>query len=634
MEEYNNSSKVLRISNAYKTYDNIKNVIDNFSMAVQKGCIYGLLGPSGCGKTTLLNCIIGIQTLDWGSIDLQVQSLANIGYMPQDICLDHYLTVKETLMHYGALYNMEQKKIESKIQELKNILQLNFLHSFIKDLSGGQCRTVSIAVSLLHDPQLIILDEPTVGLDVLMIANIWNYFLNLSKKNGKTIIITTHYIHEASQADMRRCHNTQREISKSNNILLYGNSSGMSRSKIKALFKKNWSVLIRDFIHLMFLIVLPIIQIIIVNLSNGTLIENIDIAVDNKEVDFSKCTHTHFNGCIYDNVFNGSLSCSMSDYLRSRHYNIVKVKDEQDGIKAVAKGHVAAFISFSQNYTNELHSLITRSDEFLLESTASVYLEGSYPIKNQMFNEIFKGTKFVLETAINQCDIEGEILQIPMNINEMYGSNIQSFKDEAMAKVLTLLLFYFSSVYSASFMLMSKLNNLLIRPMTAGVTIIDVIFSLFLNHTVANMIQITIMFVLSYMYFENPIEFSANLCLVCVVLKIVSWTGFLYGVMVSGITTNSTEVMFLTFGYIYMQVFVGGILWPTNSQTPLLRFYSENLPITVVGRLINNIFLKSWSFTHPLIMIDFIKSVILLFLHLFGVICVNYLYKNAWIIQK
>ncbi|XP_008188488.1 ABC transporter G family member 23-like [Acyrthosiphon pisum] len=161
-EEFQYDVKVI---NAFKSYGETK-VLNGLNMNVTAGSIYGLLGPSGCGKSTLLQCIMGSMELDSGYIALKAINLKDVGYMPQSLCLESTLTIREIFEYYGTLYNMNKKDIEIKKEELIAFLQLPKLNSLIKDISGGQSRRVSLGVCLLHNPKLIILDEPTVGIDL------------------------------------------------------------------------------------------------------------------------------------------------------------------------------------------------------------------------------------------------------------------------------------------------------------------------------------------------------------------------------------------------------------------------------------------------------------------------------------
>ncbi|XP_012159848.1 ABC transporter G family member 23 isoform X3 [Ceratitis capitata] len=207
-----NAQAAVSVRHAFKTYGSKKNaiqVLNNLMMTVPKGTIYGLLGASGCGKTTLLSCIVGRRRLDSGEIFVLGGKPGTrgsgvpgkrVGYMPQEIALYGEFSIRETMMYFGWIFGMGTKEIMERLQFLLNFLDLPSEKRLVKNLSGGQQRRVSFAVALMHDPELLILDEPTVGVDPLLRQSIWNHLVHITKAGQKTVIITTHYIEEARQA--------------------------------------------------------------------------------------------------------------------------------------------------------------------------------------------------------------------------------------------------------------------------------------------------------------------------------------------------------------------------------------------------------------------------------------------------
>lgn len=123
-----------------------------------------------------------------------------VGYMPQEIALYAEFSIKETMMYFGWIFGMQTSEIIERLHFLLNFLDLPSENRLVKNLSGGQQRRVSFAVALMHDPELLILDEPTVGVDPLLRQSIWNHLVHITKAGQKTVIITTHYIEEARQA--------------------------------------------------------------------------------------------------------------------------------------------------------------------------------------------------------------------------------------------------------------------------------------------------------------------------------------------------------------------------------------------------------------------------------------------------
>ncbi|CAF0811762.1 unnamed protein product [Rotaria sordida] len=210
-----NESEDLAVSviNAWKNYGHwwkSVTVLHNINLHVPTGIIYGLLGPSGCGKTTLLRCIVGRLELNRGEVIVLGKRPGSrghevpgrsVGFMPQETALYKNFSISEMLHHFGRLHNMNRKDILSREEFLISFLDLPSKSKNVSQLSGGQQRRVSLACALLQQPQLLILDEPTVGVDPLLREKIWSHLINISKTSKTTIIITTHYIEEARKAN-------------------------------------------------------------------------------------------------------------------------------------------------------------------------------------------------------------------------------------------------------------------------------------------------------------------------------------------------------------------------------------------------------------------------------------------------
>lgn len=197
------------VKNARKAYGEKAVILNNLNLSVPSNTIYGLLGASGCGKSTLLSCIVGVKKLDSGQITVlggEPGSKSSgipgprVGYMPQDIALVDEFSAINSFHFFGRINGLGSEEIENRFLELKDLLQLPSRDRLIKQMSGGQQRRVSLGVALLHKPELLILDEPTVGLDPLLCENIWNHLVKITKM-GTTVIITTHYIEETKQSN-------------------------------------------------------------------------------------------------------------------------------------------------------------------------------------------------------------------------------------------------------------------------------------------------------------------------------------------------------------------------------------------------------------------------------------------------
>ncbi len=189
-----------------KCYGDFK-AVDDLDLSVKKGEIYGLLGPNGAGKTTAIKVMVGLLKKTAGTaeilnMEIPNKSIApNIGYMPQETAMYIGLTVHQNMEFFGKLFGMSKEQIASKEEELLKFVDLaDWKDELVQNLSGGMKHRVSLACSLIHEPDVLFLDEPTVGVDPKLRMNFWNYF-NKLKENGTTVIITTHYMDEARRCD-------------------------------------------------------------------------------------------------------------------------------------------------------------------------------------------------------------------------------------------------------------------------------------------------------------------------------------------------------------------------------------------------------------------------------------------------
>ncbi len=176
-------------------------------LEVPRGTLVGLLGPNGAGKTTLIRILLGLTARSEGRamvLGAPVPSrevLPRIGYMPQNLAVYTDLKVHQNLELFGRLYALSAQEIAERTAQVLDLVRLGDRRdSRVSELSGGMQRRVSLAAALLRDPELLLLDEPTVGVDPELRAEFWTYFRRLAAR-GKTVVMTTHYMEEARQCD-------------------------------------------------------------------------------------------------------------------------------------------------------------------------------------------------------------------------------------------------------------------------------------------------------------------------------------------------------------------------------------------------------------------------------------------------
>ena len=177
--------------------------LDGLSLTVPRGEVYGLLGPNGSGKTTAIRILVGLESATEGEARALGERVPNrqlstrIGYMPQETALYADMTVRENLELFGNLYGISGERLERRMEELLKLVDLaNWRDAVVHTLSGGMRHRTSLVAAMLHDPELLILDEPTVGVDPELRASFWGYFNDLAARDV-TVLITTHYMDEA-----------------------------------------------------------------------------------------------------------------------------------------------------------------------------------------------------------------------------------------------------------------------------------------------------------------------------------------------------------------------------------------------------------------------------------------------------
>jgi len=199
----------IAVSNLSKVYksssDDAKLALDNISLSIKKGSIFGLLGPNGAGKSTFINILADLAKKTSGKIEvLNIDHENNLidakrlmGIVPQELNIDPFFTPYELLEIQAGLYGI-RKKDRKTIKILQMLALEDKAKAYARTLSGGMRRRLLIAKAMVHDPEILILDEPTAGVDVELRSNLWENIHKLNQ-NGKTIIITTHYLHEAEE---------------------------------------------------------------------------------------------------------------------------------------------------------------------------------------------------------------------------------------------------------------------------------------------------------------------------------------------------------------------------------------------------------------------------------------------------
>ena len=205
MTDYNYSIEANNVNKTFKRKNTAIKALNDFKIKIKKGSIHGLLGPNGAGKSTFINILGSLVRKDTGNIKIcgvdidKNLKLAKfkIGIVPQELNIDPFFTPLELLELQAGLYGIP-KKIRKTEEILNNVGLLDKKNAYARTLSGGMRRRLLVAKALVHSPQMLILDEPTAGVDVELRSSLWKYIRKINKQ-GTSICLTTHYLQEAEE---------------------------------------------------------------------------------------------------------------------------------------------------------------------------------------------------------------------------------------------------------------------------------------------------------------------------------------------------------------------------------------------------------------------------------------------------
>jgi ABC-2 type transport system ATP-binding protein len=199
------SAPALSVRALTKRYDDGFLALEDFDLEIPEGSFFGLLGPNGAGKTTLISAVCNLIRVTAGEIEIfgvdhrRAEARRMIGLAEQDVNLDRFLDVEENLLYHGGYYGMSRAHARRRAAEMMDVFDLRSKAGVrAPQLSGGMRRRLLLARALMHEPRLLILDEPTAGVDFELRLDLWSYIRRLHGE-GTTVLLTTHYLEEAEE---------------------------------------------------------------------------------------------------------------------------------------------------------------------------------------------------------------------------------------------------------------------------------------------------------------------------------------------------------------------------------------------------------------------------------------------------
>ncbi|XP_039286131.1 ABC transporter G family member 23 isoform X1 [Nilaparvata lugens] len=685
--ELNCPQPMVAVNGAFKRYTSKSPILlRGFSMTVPTGAIYGLLGPSGCGKTTLLNCIVGNRRLDSGQVTLGITKRKELGYMPQEVALNEEFTIEETFFFYGKLFDMSRAQVKMRMKELLTFFDLP-TEGFIGELSGGQQRRVSFAVALLHNPQLLILDEPTVGVDPVLCSRIWDALVKMALEEKKTIIITTHYIEEARQCQLiglmrggvllaeeppltlMASHNCntleqvflelsqkQHEASnKSNEDLTESDtdykkmanqhfqppliSSQMwKKSRFSAQLFKNVVWMKRNVPIMMFLLFLPFLLFTIYCSVFGKTPTGLSLGIVSEELgSLADCqansTEQAFNYTDFNCYFDKPLSCLYFEHLKDNDFNLIEYNKLETGQTALERNKVWGLLHFTRNYTI---AVLERID-YGFDTAESVVRDGTVDVRLDMSDHVI-GTSLqrMLLTTYNNfigevyeaCGSIAEAGKIPIKYNEpIYGGSDPLFSYTTLPGYLMSFSFYLPMLFTSGAIMLEKLSGLMERKMIAGMTMLEIVTAHAVVQIFILFCQTGIIFYTAYGIFDNPVE--GDLYLLILLTFINEIAGMCYGFMLSEIHDSDTNCSYAGTGTVLALFMTTGTLWPMEGAHPIMRAAMWVLPVNAAVTSYHSIALRGYSISNPVVYRGFLSTLAWCAFFAIGAILINRVRKGV-----
>ncbi|CAG2103917.1 unnamed protein product, partial [Medioppia subpectinata] len=472
-------------------------ILDRLSAQIPRGKIYALLGANGVGKTTLIRAILGRLKLSSGSIlvfGVRPASLGSdipgpgVGYMPQELALFDEFTIEEILQYYGLLYHMKGSDCKERIVELIQVLNLPEKTRRIDRLSGGQQRRVSIAVTLLHRPKLIILDEPTVGVDSLLRHRMWQYLEDLCKtyeearsastvafmssgtilkESDPNILMAEHQCNTLEEVFLQLVTQTKSINNKSydqntcNTTQLYDNNCNNEKfidlTRVRAMLWKYYILTNRRPLFLFMFYIIPIIALISMQLTVGQSPYNIPVGLYNGDTQPAELSRQYIRSI-------------NAQYLRLNEF-----PNSTRAVQSVREGRNFMAIEFSENFTNAFNARLTdileMSDDDLDNSQIKLYVDMSnIALVLFVFKNIFEAFERFSHSLSHTVGYDLYKYMSPVSIETpIYGRVELDVSNHFAPSIIIVLAQCLPMVLSALQIIYDRKNTSLERMLVAGV---------------------------------------------------------------------------------------------------------------------------------------------------------------------
>ncbi|XP_037048976.1 ABC transporter G family member 20-like [Bradysia coprophila] len=571
--------------------------------------------------------------------------------MPQEVALNGEFTIREVCHYFGRIYGMEKNFIDDRIEKLLKLLDLKNSNQYINTLSGGQQRRASFIVALLHEPSILILDEPTVGVDPVLRASIWQHLRDIVDTYGTTAIITTHYIEEMRQANtigimrngvmmteesparlleinnanmledvvLKYCLKDEvpqiecgPETAETFNPAMYkqdeNTKSSQTRSihRIGALTIKNLIVLMRNIGFLLFTFGSPALIVSIFCFAIGSSPKDLGMGVINNELVDCK-NFTEITSC--EPI---QLSCAFLNKLASdRKIKLITVENVDHALQKVDRRKIWGYIKIPPNFSQNIFDRTlgrSTSNTTIFGSQIDVRLDmASISIGLSIKKFIFDAYQSFTINLLSKCGVKATGLDTPVFFEDpIYGSEDSEFTYFVAPGVTTGFLFFMSALTCGLAYIIEKKDGMLHRSLIAGVTTMEIMVSHFIPQFAVVIGQAVLAFVIMFVVFEIPQTGSPVLAFFLVLLSSVC--GMAMGFMASTLFDEEKSAMLMAIALIFPNFLLAGLIWPIESLPGTMQKISLFLPGTLACESIRAILLRGWGFSYFTVWVGFVST--------------------------
>ncbi|KAL7861589.1 hypothetical protein SRHO_G00130300 [Serrasalmus rhombeus] len=653
-------SAAIQCRDVCRSYGKLK-VLSSLNLTVPQGQIYGLLGPSGCGKTTLLKCIVGTLKISRGHISVLGKPPAfpghevpgrMVGYMPQDIALYSEFTISNTLWFYGRIHGLSSKETEDRMNFLIDFLDLPQKNSLVRNLSGGQRRRVSLGAALLQNPQLLILDEPTVGVDPVLRAKIWQHLVEIVRGGQVSVIITTHYIEEARQANTVGLMRNGRLLAEANPeavmkqhnaatlesafLQLCEDSDQMGskdspegpahtnspspdslRDESRELLGKNlstatdipklkadWKVKARHVIpKWRNIAALTIKTMVRMRRNPGSLCFQFLLPVIQICL-MCLCIGGDPKGIEVAVVNNETSSSAYSHSLLSflDNTSIIQVNmSHNEAFDRIRNGEYWGVIEFGKNFTSYLTKRMLQpkvSRDVVEGGSVHIWLDlTNRQIAIMLQKKLHEAFQAFVESKMGSL---AYLVAVPVKFEEpIYGSQNTDFTTFVTPGAVLSITFYLAVGLTALSFVLERKEGLMDRCWVAGVSSLETMLAHLFSQLLVISVQIILLLLFILLVFKIPNEGSLALVVTLIVLQGV--TGISFGLVISSAIDDEQSANQAALGIFYPNLIISGVIWPVECIPYPLRYLSLALPQTYASEALRCIMYRGWGLSRMMV---------------------------------